>query len=518
MKLPLKWTLIVPVLALATYLGSVLPHALPEPYRPHARPPVEHFLAAPLQKEEVKKLDPKLIPQKDKDKAGPHNRGKGYIPLTPEKQKYYQALSHAKHGNKIKLASVNLALPAAYDVRTRSPLPIWDQGQCGSCYLVSTVRTMTDAGVMAGLGKPDGTFMMAAQYGMDRPRNFGGCDGGNGTEVIAWAVKNGWIAEKYIDATGTSHNDYPAYSARSGTDRTAPGAKVWVKGWDWGYVNASGRPSTDEIKAALYLHGRLNVSLDAGGQFGGGNQTITSLGTGIDHEISMVAWDDKKDGGCFLLENQWGGGWGINGCQWVTYEAAKRIVDIFYVVAGPVVPITSAVPNVVGNSFTDASTTLTAAGFTVGTITGDKARTVSSQSPVAGTQAAPGSPVNLTFGPGPKPPADGTPPFTLWEGVAPKYVPVGNPAGYPDLASAEAAGQAIANADKAPVAIYDSAKIPQLMETLLPKSPGPGGIASITVNLSDGTTQTFMAISADTKLGELLEQMMRQQQAKKLKE
>ncbi len=506
--------MIITAAALGVFVSSLVAPA-PQPTLASAQKIEPNPLVVKAQKEEVKKLDPKLIPKDQKKESKPG--AKGYKPLAPEKRKYYQAVSQAKNGNRIQMAAVNLTFDAAYDVRKRSPLPIWDQGPCGSCYEVSTVRTMTDAGVMAGLGKPDGSFMMSAQFGMDRPRNFGGCDGGNGTEVIDWCCKNGWIAERYVDAAGVAHNDYPAYQASSGNDRTKPGAKVWCKDWTWGYVNANGNPTTDEIKAALLLHGRLNVSLDAGGQFGGGNQTITSLGNSIDHEINLVAWDDNKDGGCFLLENQWGGSWGINGCQWVTYKAAQNIVDLFYVVAGPVVPITSAVPNVVGNSFADASATLTTAGFTVGTVTGDKARTVSSQSPAAGTQAAPGTAVNLTFGPGPIPPAGGTPPYTLWEGSAPTFTQVGNVAGYPDLISAHAAGQSIADKDKAPVSVYDSSKPSQLMEQIKPQMT-PGGIASITVNLSDGTTQTFMAISADTKLGELLEQMLKQQQAKKLKE
>lgn len=462
-------------------------------------------------KEEVKKLD---LKQKATDK----NRGKGYVSLTPEKRKYYQAVSHAKNGDRIQVAAKNLALPANFDVRTKNPLPIWDQGQCGSCYLVSTVRTMTDAGLMVGLGKPDGSFMIAVQYGMDRPRNFGGCDGGNGTEVIDWACKNGWIAERYVDISGTSYNDYPAYQASSGTDRTKPGAKVWVKGWTWGYVNAGGNPTTDEIKAALYLHGRLNVSLDAGGQFGGGNVTITSLGTSIDHEISMVAWDDSKDGGCFLLENQWGGSWGINGCQWVTYKAAKNLVDVFYVVAtGIPIPPTVTVPNVVGSKLTDATITIKQAGLVVGILTGDSTQLVSSQLPPSGSSAPSGSSVALAFGTKP-PPIGGVPPFTLWEGTAPKYIQVGDTGGYATLTDAEKAGQAIANTDKVSVLVYDSAKVPQLMETLTPKSPVPtGGISSITVTFVDGTIQEFTAISAETTLGELLERM-KKSKTLKLKE
>ncbi len=292
------------------------------------------FAAIPSpQKEEVKPLDPAKVPQK---KA--LDRGTGYVPLTPERRAHFQALSRKRHDNHLALAAKNLAMPAAFDARIRFPIPIWDQGSCGSCYLVSTVRTMTHAGCMAGFGKPDNSYMLSAQYGMDRPRDFGACNGGNGTEVIDYVITRGWIAEKYTDIAGVAHLDYPAYQASSGSDRTKPGAKVWCVGWTWGFVNPNGRPTTDEIKAALLIYGRLNIALDAGGQFGNGTGTITSLGTSIDHEINMVGYDDAKDGGCFILENQWGNEWGVNGCRYITYAAAKNIVDIFFVSAGTAPP------------------------------------------------------------------------------------------------------------------------------------------------------------------------------------
>lgn len=399
------------------------------------------------------------------------SKGRGYKPLTEEKRAYYQRLDRAKHGDHIERAAKNLVLPAAFDGRVRVPLPMWDQGPCGSCYLVSTVRTMTCAGVLTGLGKADGSFMQAAQYGMDRPRNFGGCDGGNGTEVIDWAVKNGWIAETYVDSAGAAHRDYPAYQAKSGNDRTAPGAKVWVKGWTWGLVSNSGRPTADQIKAALFLYGRLNVSLDAGGQFGNGTGTITALGNGIDHEINMVAWDDSKDGGAFLLENQWGAEWGVGGYRWVTYKAAQNIVDMFWVSAGPVPPDTVPVPNVVGDTLGDATAVLKGAGLAVGATTGDTATKVVGQSPAAATQTAPGTPVALTFGTTPQP--VGVPPFMLYEGQAPNYVLVGNPNGYPTLLGAESDAKAIATKDEVSVTIWDSSKPSALVETVKPQPPLP---------------------------------------------
>lgn len=265
---------------------------------------------------------------------------RGYVPLTPEKRAHYQAVSNAKHGGRLAMLARNQELPPAFDCRAKGwVLPVGDQADCGSCYLYSTVYgTASQAFVKAGYGKPDGSFVLSVQFGMDC-HNFGGCNGGNGTEVIDWMCSHGWPAEKWIDADGKAHADYPAYDARSRSCRQVAGAKPW-KPASWGYVasNQDSPATTLEIKTALYNYGPLNVSLDAGGQFGNGTGTITNLGRNVDHEIELVAYDDNKDGGVFLLKNQWTTQWGNGGYRWVTYQAARNLVDVFFVTATPLPP------------------------------------------------------------------------------------------------------------------------------------------------------------------------------------
>lgn len=277
-------------------------------------------------------------------------RAKGYIPPNPALKAKLHELAFAKHGRRLERIAKFQTLPPAFDCRDKGwVLPVGDQGSCGSCYLYSTIYgTLTSAFVRAGYGKADGSFVMSPQYGMDC-HNFGGCNGGNGTEVIAWIIQNGWYAESWVDLDGKAHKDYPGYTARSSSCRKVAGAKLW-KPADWGFATgdqSNRTPTTEEIKTALFNFGPLNVSLDAGGQFGSGSGTITSLGSNIDHEIEMVAYDDTK--GAFLLKNQWTTDWGDGGYRWVTYAAAKQIVDIFWVsvtALPPPIPPTPPVPPV----------------------------------------------------------------------------------------------------------------------------------------------------------------------------
>ncbi len=276
-----------------------------------------------------------FVQKKDEDFS---KRDRGYKPLTPEKRAAYYAASAARHGDRLAALAKFQTLPATFDCRTQGwVLPVGDQGNCGSCYLYSTsYGTFSGAFVKAGYGKPDGSFVMSPQYGMDC-QNFGGCGGGNGSDLATYAVANGWPAEKWTDVAGVVHNDYPAYSAGSQNCRKVPGAKMWVPA-NWGYVSASSsRPATTlEIKTALFNFGSLNISLDAGGQFSNGSGTITSLGSNIDHEIELVAWNDTTS--TFTIKNQWGTGWGNNGYRELTYAAAQNLVDIFFVTATALPP------------------------------------------------------------------------------------------------------------------------------------------------------------------------------------
>src|SRR5690349_12997106 len=78
-----------------------------------------------------------------------------------------------RHGGRMRL--LPKALPASYDGREFGWVPpVRDQGQCGSCYLVSSCDVASMAFIRAGYGRNDGSFSLASQYGMDCYK-LGGC-------------------------------------------------------------------------------------------------------------------------------------------------------------------------------------------------------------------------------------------------------------------------------------------------------------------------------------------------------
>ncbi len=265
----------------------------------------------------------------------------GYKPLPPAKKAALHAERFRKHGYMMRDLVKSITPPAEFDLKDLGLVgDAGDQASCGSCYLYSTVKTATSSAVKAGYGKVD-LFRLSFQFGMDSPRDFGGCNGGNGTEVIDWMTKNGWPAE--ADPSQDSAALYPSYEARSGRDRTPSGAKKFTpKSWAFVTSDQGDHPATvDEIKAALLTFGRVNIAIDAGGQFGnyqGG--VITSMGNGIDHEINIRGWSDAKQ--ALLLENQWKGWGGAksagDNCAWVSYKAVGSLQDpftVFFDTVGP---------------------------------------------------------------------------------------------------------------------------------------------------------------------------------------
>jgi len=260
--------------------------------------------------------------------------GLGYKQLPPEKEKQLHDERFKEHGYRMAFLVKNATPPAEFDVKDMGWAgDIGDQAQCGSCYLCSTMKTATCAAVKAGLGKVD-QFSLSWQYGMDC-HDFGGCNGGNGTEVIDWMTKNGWPAE--ADPSQPASALYPSYSAQAGQCRLPANAKMFKpKNWLFITSDQGDHPATaDEYKAALLTYGRVNVALDAGGQFSAYQSgVITQLGSSIDHEINVRGYSDAKQ--ALLLENQWGNWGGAkspgDGCAWLSYKAVSALQDPFCVV------------------------------------------------------------------------------------------------------------------------------------------------------------------------------------------
>lgn len=241
--------------------------------------------------------------------------------------------SWAKHGHRM------MALPTVtapkWDCRDLGLVgPVRDQGPCGSCWCVADCGVLDSAFIKAGHFKNDGSITISAQYILDQcgPRN-GGCNGDIGETVAKWARDHG------IPST----QDYGPYTAREGRCK-ATNPKLW-KIDSYGYVgSSSGVPATQAIKDAIAMYGPVDCAVDAGGfnNYHGG--IMQGDGRQVDHEVSIIGWDDSKGTGCWLVKNQWGTSWGEGGYAWIPYGRWSIGYAALWAHATPVEPPTPTPP------------------------------------------------------------------------------------------------------------------------------------------------------------------------------
>ncbi len=486
MKSAKVWTLLVPL----AYVFGMLMTAPPAPV---------YVSASPQKKEEVKKLDPKVIPVP---------QGKVYPTglVLPENAAAIRKLTWEKK-SKYAVGALNKVTADAYDCRDLGLVPpVINQGNCGSCWDFSGTGIVTSAMIKAGYGKNDGSFMLSEQYILDCEPTNGGCNGDWQVTPVKYAQSKG------IPTTA----DYGPYQARSGNCKATSSMKLY-KVDDWGYCSEAdhgGVAPVQAIKDAMVKYGPIAVAVAADNAFMNNPPTRVFEGNnrGINHAVILVGWKDDssiKTGGYWIMRNSWGADWCDKGYIKIAYGANGIGTEAIWCFVKPLAPVTVVVPSVVGDTLADATAVLKTANLTVGKVTGDKSMKVTAQSPLPTTTAPTGSAVDLVFGKSPEPPVDGKPPFKLYEGVSPELKQVGTPEGYATIAQAKTAARTIASADGKDVQVWDSSTPPQLVDTVKPTPPGPiaGPVVSVVVNFTDGSTQVLTAITPDMRLGDILELM-----------
>ncbi|MEI6422005.1 MAG: C1 family peptidase, partial [Lentisphaerota bacterium] len=119
--------------------------------------------------------------------------------------------------------------------------------------------------------------------------------------------------------------------------------KNWIRIMPVNYAD-----TTEQIKAAIAAHGSVAVQIDIpdallaykSGVYQDTNtlpDAIPYYNSGTGHGVSLVGWDDNPPeggGGCWILRNEWGTGWGENGYMRIRYFSAQVNTAAAYVVAG----------------------------------------------------------------------------------------------------------------------------------------------------------------------------------------
>eukprot|EP01090_Pellita_catalonica_P008282 TRINITY_DN18_c0_g2_i1.p1 TRINITY_DN18_c0_g2~~TRINITY_DN18_c0_g2_i1.p1 ORF type:complete len:326 (+),score=62.01 TRINITY_DN18_c0_g2_i1:25-1002(+) len=199
------------------------------------------------------------------------------------------------------------AAPSSYDWRTHSPsvvTPVYNQGQCGSCWAFSATENVESQWALAG----NSLTKLSMQQVVDCDTTSYGCGGG-------WP----YLAYAYLESAGgqDSYASYP-YTAENG-QCVFKSADVVAKLSGWSYVTKD--ESESEMVSYLVEHGPLSVCVDASSWqfYSSGVYMASDCSTSIDHCVEAIGYNTGASTPYWIIRNSWGTDWGLNGYMHLQY-------------------------------------------------------------------------------------------------------------------------------------------------------------------------------------------------------
>jgi C1A family cysteine protease len=203
---------------------------------------------------------------------------------------------------------VQTTLPATFNWNDYSRLqPIRNQKSCGSCWAFSVSAAVES--VFRILYPIQAEIDLAEQTLVSSCCSAGSCSGGYFTAL------------NYIKSPGLPDEAQDPYLARNSSCKSGLVPKVKIS--RWAYIgDGNSRPSTEQIKQAIYDHG--SVSVDVNGSFGSYTSGIYNKcnSSGTNHMVNLEGWNDA-DGGYWYMRNSWGADWGEAGYMKIKYKGSS---------------------------------------------------------------------------------------------------------------------------------------------------------------------------------------------------
>jgi len=233
-----------------------------------------------------------------------------FADLTREefKARYLMNMTFPEHALPREYQSNVQALPATWDWRTKGVVgPVENEGQCGSTWAFSAKEAFESVCAIAGYPLED----LSAQQIVDCDTADYGCNGGFPWTACAYIIKYGLETDA----------SYP-YTSEQGNCLYASTKVVQCKMLSWEYVTTT--LNENVIQQFVYEQSPLSVCVDAETwQFytSGVITTKSNCGTSIDHCVEMVGWTVMDGVNAWILRNQWGTAWGMNGYVYVQMGA-----------------------------------------------------------------------------------------------------------------------------------------------------------------------------------------------------
>jgi len=183
--------------------------------------------------------------------------------------------------------------------------PIYNQGECGSCWAFSATETIESYNALAGNGLTQLSMEQIVDCDVDGSDQ--GCNGGFPTGAYSYVQSAGGI-ESYADYPYTAEDGYAGSCQYNQADDVCTVA---------GYESLGGEPGE---YSQLSSAGPVSVCVDASSwQFYQGG-VLTTCTTNVDHCVQLTGYYNYGSAfpqAYWNVRNSWGVDWGISGYIWI---------------------------------------------------------------------------------------------------------------------------------------------------------------------------------------------------------
>jgi len=200
----------------------------------------------------------------------------------------------------------SVPLPTSYSwVSKGMTTPVYNQGQCGSCWAFSTTESIES---MTTIQSPSqgGLLSLSMQQIVDCDTSDDGCNGGNPPTAYQYVIGAGGV-EAYSSYPYTAQNGQCAFDASEIARK--------ISSWQW--VTQS--QNEQAMQQFTYSTGPPSVCVDASSwdSYNGGVYTSSNCGTQLDHCVQIVGWAVEQGMNAWVVRNSWGTDWGYGGYLYV---------------------------------------------------------------------------------------------------------------------------------------------------------------------------------------------------------
>jgi C1A family cysteine protease len=204
------------------------------------------------------------------------------------------------------LEATGAPAPSSYDLRDYGDVTsVKSQGSYGTCWTFASYASLESSLLTASNTTTDFSERnLAYRHGFD----WGYDDGGNS-----------YITEAYLSRfSGPISESADPYSNMGTPDNVTGPVQYYVR-------DMLRFDSHSEIKTALMTYGAVYTSMYWDSDyFRSSDCTYYYDGSGANHAVTIVGWDDAKatagGTGAWIVKNSWGTGWADGGYFWLSYQ------------------------------------------------------------------------------------------------------------------------------------------------------------------------------------------------------